>query len=99
MASDSSDRPDSERILEDIDDTRNEIDETLDALQRRLQPDQILEPVLSLVTRSVERSPVGSLLGAVAMGVVAGRLVARRRQRRIEHAWAASTPLRVPVPD
>jgi hypothetical protein len=68
-----------ERILEEIDRTREGLDDALGQLGERLDPLRALTALRRAVVAAVAAEPAAVLAGALLVGVLAGRALGRRR--------------------
>lgn len=67
-----------ERILEEIDRTREGLDNALGQLGERLDPVRALTKLRRVVAKAAADQPVAALAGALLVGVLAGLALGRR---------------------
>ncbi|HSO23123.1 MAG TPA: hypothetical protein VLT81_09460 [Chondromyces sp.] len=67
-----------ERILEEIDRTREGLDNALGQLGERLDPVRALTTLRRVVAKAAADQPVAALAGALLVGVLAGLALGRR---------------------
>ena len=69
-----------ERIREEIDRTREDLDEALGRLGARLDPFRALTTLRRVVAEAAADQPAAVLAGALLVGILAGRAVGRRSE-------------------
>lgn len=78
----------SAEILEEIEATRDRIDDILEDLGDRVSPTRALGVVARRIERTADRSPIALVVGACLLGTVLGRMVAPGRRRRDDGRYA-----------